>query len=826
MPEAVVETAIPDDLDVFELADFAMVLTDLTGRFRRVNSAFGRLVGRSAEELVGESFFSLTSPDDIGRSQTVIHDLATAAVETARFEKRYLRPDDSFVWVELNVRSLTSADGQVVGFLTQAVDITDRRRADQDAERHRRQLEEAQHIAGLGSFEYDPVTGAITASDEYCRILGLPALEDIATLMRAIHPDDRAIAAATIDACILDHTPADLVCRVLRPDGAVRWVHGQAAWTIGEDGRGGMLGTVLDITDRKRAEQAAERHSRQLEEAQHIAGLGSFEHDLVTGAIKASDELLRILGLPALEDVPTLMRVIHPDDRAVLGAAIEACIVDHTPADVVHRVVRPDGTVRWVHGRVTQTIAEDGRGMVLGTVLDITDIKTAENALEHQAFHDTLTGLANKALFVDRMGQALRRTERDATPVGVMILDLDDFRTVNDALGHAVGDRLLAAVAKRLAGATRASDTVARFGGDEFGVLLESGEMPQGVVDMAGRITNVLKAPFQIGDAEVSVRASIGAAIGHPRDSTSDDLLRDADLAMYLAKHNGKGRLEMFRPGMQGEALKHLAIITELRHALDHGEFEVFYQPIVSVHDSAPAGAEALVRWHHPRRGLTLPAEFVDVAESTGLIVPLGDWVLNEACRQTQAWRHAGVVDDTFYISVNLSARQLAEPALVDDVALALQDSGLAPSALVLEITESAIIVDFDAGLARLRSLKDLGIRLAIDDYGTGYSSLNRLGNLPVDIVKIDKSFIDRLTLNDASAALVRSVIDVTSALGLTSVAEGVEQQGQRTALDVLGCDYMQGYLFAKPAPPAASGCTLRSLRRHHSGVEKVAASS
>jgi len=272
----------------------------------------------------------------------------------------------------------------------------------------------------------------------------------------------------------------------------------------------------------------------------------------------------------------------------------------------------------------------------------------------------------------------------------------------------------------------------------------------------------------------------------------------------------------MFRQGMQDEALKRLTITADLRRGIDDGQLEVYYQPIVTARDAMPTGAEALVRWNHPRRGLLNPIDFVDVAESTGLIVPLGDWVLNQACRQAQAWRQDNVVDDDFYIAVNLSARQLVEATLVDSVARALRVSGLPASALVLEITESNIMVNFDAALARLRSLKDLGVRLALDDYGTGYSSLNRLGTLPVDIVKIDKSFVDEVTIK-SGAALIKSVIDVTAALGLKSVAEGVEHHDQLIALSGLGCETIQGYLFAKPAPANTAMSTLQRLRSGHS---------
>ena len=683
------ETQLPADIDVFELAAVGMVITDSTGCFCRVNPAFSRLLGRGRDELVGTSFNSLTSPDDVARSNAVMRDLLTKVVDTVQFEKRYLRPDGSVLWVDLHVRSITAADGAVVEFLVQAVDITDKKRAEEAAERDRWRLEEAQLIAGLGSFELDPATGAICASDELCRMLGLPALEDVASLME----------------------------------------------------------------------------------------------------------------------------VVHPDDRDTVGAAMGAWLEDRRPVDIINRLLRAEGTVCWVHVRADWAVGKDGQGTVVGSVLDITERKQAENALEYQAFHDTLTGLVNRALFLDRVNYVLH--QRHAAPVAAVFLDLDDFKTVNDSLGHPVGDQLLIAVAQRLASIARVGDTVARFGGDEFALLLESGPMPQTAEDIARRIEVVLRSPVLLGDIEVTVRASIGIAIGRPLDDTSATLLRDADLAMYQAKRNGKDRFEIFRPEMQDEALKRLAITTDLRHALDNGELEVFYQPIVNAHDTTPVGAEALVRWHHPRRGLVNPIDFVDVAESTGLIVPLGDWVLNQACRQARAWRQASVVDDAFYISVNLSARQLAEPSLVENVARALRDSGLPPDALVLEITESTLMLNFDAGFDRLQALKALGLRLALDDYGTGYSSLNRLRTLPVDIVKIDKSFIDQLTSNREGTALVQSVIDVTRALGLSTIAEGVERQDQYAKLDEMKCNHIQGYLFAKPMPPADAARLLQRLGTH-----------
>ena len=700
------EAGILAGIDVFELAAVGMVVTDRAGRFRRVNPVFAKLLGRSVAELEGASFSSLTSADDVNQSLTVMRELLARTTDTARFEKRYYRPDGSVVWVDLSIQSLIGPDGEVVCFLAQGSDVTGRKLAEEALETQCRRLAEAQHMAGLGSFEFDPANPSVVCvSDEQCRILGLPA----ATVM----------------------------------------------------------------------------------------------------------------------DVALLMKVVHPDDRELVNAAMRRCCDNHTPVDIVHRLLLADGALRWVHVRAAWvTDDRDVRGRLVGSALDITDRKHAEDALQYQAFHDALTGLANRALFLDRVDHALHRADRTAAPVAVLFLDLDDFKTVNDSLGHRVGDQLLVAVAQRVASVARAGDTVARLGGDEFALLLESGEMPDTAQDVAERIATTLRAPFLLDATEVTVGLSIGIAVGQPPD-VSADLLRDADLAMYMAKRNGKGRFEMARPGMQIEALQRLATINDLRFALDHDELEVFYQPIVDVPEAMPAGAEALVRWHHPRRGLVGPAEFVKVAESAGLIVPLGTWVLNQACRQTQAWRVAGVVGDAFYISVNLSPRQLADPTLIETVERALRDSGLPPSALVLEITESTLMVDFDSSLARLQSLSELGLRLALDDYGTGYSSLSRLGRLPINIVKIDKSFVDQITENSEGRALVQSVIDVTRALGIHSIAEGVEQQDQRLALEQMECSFIQGYLYAHPMPARQAADTLRQLStRRQSGEANLGGSA
>jgi len=510
-----------------------------------------------------------------------------------------------------------------------------------------------------------------------------------------------------------------------------------------------------------------------------------------------------------------LKEFIHPEDVPAARASLTKAFTGGlgTTTTLECRVRRADGEWITVDSVMTNLLDEPDVGAIVLNSRDVTARRSLEKELNHQAFHDTLTGLANRALFLDRLSHAMDRGDRGTDPVGVLFLDLDDFKAINDSFGHPAGDRLLVAVAERIRASTRPGDTVARFGGDEFAVLVESGAMPEAAEAVAERITEGLAGTFRIHANDVAMRASIGIALGRRPQETPDDLLRDADLAMYLAKRNGKGRFEMYRPNMHAEAVRRLETAVGVRKGLAGGQFEVYYQPIVDTHTGRLIGAEALVRWNHPVRGLLAPIEFIPVAESTGLIVPLGRHVLLEATRQAQEWRQSRLVDDTFYVSVNLSPHQLQEPDLVDEISLALVASGLPPAALVLEVTESAIIENLDLTLPRLHAIRSLGVGLAVDDFGTGYSSLSYLADLPVNFVKIDKSFIDRITSDAGGTTMARAVVDLSRALGFTCIAEGVESESQRAALDDLGCENSQGYLFARPAGATAIAEVLRHLQ-------------
>jgi diguanylate cyclase (GGDEF)-like protein len=433
---------------------------------------------------------------------------------------------------------------------------------------------------------------------------------------------------------------------------------------------------------------------------------------------------------------------------------------------------------------------------------DITEQKTLEEQLRRQAFHDDLTGLPNRALFTDRLEHAIAFLGRHSAPIAVLFIDLDDFKTVNDSLGHEAGDRLLVEAGKRIERCVRSVDTVARLGGDEFAVLLEDVD-PDAPADVASRILAALREPVRVHRRQLTIGASIGIATAHSPKQRVSDLLRNADLAMYSAKDHGKGRFEVFRPKLQRAATTRLRLKADLERALDDGQFKLRYQPLIDLARGEVVGMEALLRWHHPARGEVLPGEFITLAEESGLILTLGRWVLHEACRQATVWQADGLTTEPIGMSVNVSARQLEDPALANDVSAALEESGLDPELLTLEITESVLMHDTELTQQSLHRLKALGVRLVIDDFGTGYSSLSYLRRFPIDGIKIDRSFIDAIDTDREEADLVGSIITLSHRLKLETVAEGVERWSQLARLRSLGANVGQGYYMAVPLTPS-----------------------
>jgi len=421
--------------------------------------------------------------------------------------------------------------------------------------------------------------------------------------------------------------------------------------------------------------------------------------------------------------------------------------------------------------------------------------------LHHQAFHDSLTGLPNRALILDRIDHMLAHSRRQGTPVAALFLDLDDFKDINDTLGHGAGDQLLVAVGARLASALREGDTVGRLGGDEFVVLVEGVSLAAGAYVVAQRILDVLETPFEITGSDVALAVTVSIGIAEGDRATAEELLRDADVALYRAKAAGKHCAVSFSPSMQEAAEDHRSLELDLRRALEDNQFFLLYQPTYDLGSGAMVGVEALLRWRHPERGVVQPDEFIPVLESSGMIHPVGRWVLQQACGQGAIWHSQG---HRFAVSVNVSGRQLERDRIVDDVYRALSASGLDPEMLILELTETSLMQNVQSTVARLQLLKSVGVRLAIDDFGTGYSSISYLQQFPVDILKIDQSFVSRIADSAESAALVHTLVQLGKVLGLKTVAEGIETEDQRMRLRAEKVDIGQGYLFARPLDVAA----------------------
>ncbi len=515
----------------------------------------------------------------------------------------------------------------------------------------------------------------------------------------------------------------------------------------------------------------------------------------------------RVLGYPPEELIGTRFDrlVAEEDGGRLLRVLADGSAYARGDGEVIECTLRHrDGGLRQFEILHTNLLADEHvRGIVLNA-RDISERKAFEEQLAHQAFHDPVTNLPNRALFVERVRHAIVRARREQTQLGVIFLDIDDFKTINDSLGHVAGDATLIDVAKRLSNSLRSSDTAARFGGDEFVVLLEDLESTDTAVEVAERILEDLRQPLMVAGKELAVRGSIGISIFEGSSTAgADELIRDADAAMYISKRDGKSGYRLFEPEMHAGVLARLELRADLLRALESGQFELHYQPIVRLSDSRIAGMEALLRWQHPERGLVVPGDFIPFTEETGLIVPIGRWVLREACRQAVAVQQLWTESPPLYMCVNLSARQLQHSDVISDVKDALAESGLAPQLLTVEITESMLIDDPEIAVVKLQELRSIGVRIAMDDFGTGYSSLSYLSRFPVDVIKMDRSFLRPDTTRE-SLDLSSAVVALGSSLALEVVAEGIELDEQLSRLRDLGCELGQGFHFAHPLEAGA----------------------
>jgi diguanylate cyclase (GGDEF)-like protein len=570
----------------------------------------------------------------------------------------------------------------------------------------------------------------------------------------------------------------------------------------------GVYGLLrLHTRARQHIEEVLRGTEANLEEAQRIAHLGSWEWDLVTGHRIWSNEAYRIMGLvPGTPDAPNggpgerdlLHEALHPDDRVPFGEMFGRALRGDSPASIDHRVVRPDGTARIVHSQVEVIPDASGRpARVLGTLHDISDRKQLEERLKHQAFHDALTGLPNRALFNDRLQHALARTARQRLPLAVLFLDLDHFKLINDTLGHEAGDQLLITLAERIRACLRPSDTVARLGGDEFTILLEDLAGPREAEQIAGRITAALDAPFSLAGQDMYITTSIGIVMRGQHHRTPDDMLRDADVALYRAKDAGRARFAVYDVSMGAAMHERVTLEADLRRSIERHQLHLEYQPQFDLSSGSIVGVEAFIRWMHPERGVVTPSQFLPIAEETGLIAEIDAWALEEACRQARDWHQ--LLGEPIAIAVNLSGRHLRRAEIAEELRRLLRWTGLDPRYLKLEFSETAVMADAGATAAMLGTLLDLGVQVVIDDFGTGYTSLSHLRRFPVDTLKLDGAFVAGLGRDGEAATIAEAIVGLAHSFGLRVVAEGVERVEQLDALLRLRCELGQGNLFSVP---------------------------
>jgi diguanylate cyclase (GGDEF)-like protein/PAS domain S-box-containing protein len=676
-------------------------------------------------------------------------------------------------------------------------------------------LKEAQELAQLGSWSWDLMSDEVTWSQELYRIFGLPPEEQNANFdmfQRLLHPDDRQRVLELVERARTAGTGFACEHRVVRPDGTVRVLQARAEVHADAAGRpAAMVGTAQDVTDRTRAQEAAQRLAAIVQSSSDA--IYSVAADMTVTTWNAAAE--RLLGRPAAEMLGHPIASVWPPEHLELNRSMfERAFTREVITDVETMLLHRDGS------RVAVTVSwspiKDDSGAITGVSViarDITQRRQLEEQLVRQALHDPLTGLANRALFADRLEHALARGRRPGVTVAILVIDLDGFKDINDSLGHDAGDDLLTIAGMRLQGHARPDDTVARLGGDEFGVLLEDIAAAE-AVRSAEALLEGLATPIVLRDRDLTPTASIGIAIAAGEDA--ETLLRNADTAMYAAKRQGKGRYALFEPAMHATVVERLDLAADLSRAVEKGQLHLRYEPQMNLESGRICCLEALVRWRHPTRGEVSPGEFIPLAEETGMILAIGRWVLREACRQVKAWQERWPTPPPLTIAVNLSARQLQHPGIVDEVSAALAAAGLDPQSLVLEITETAIMEQLDAAITILTELRRLGVRLALDDFGTGYSSLSYLQRLPVDILKIDRSFVAGVARSIEDSALARGILTLAQTLGLETIAEGIETAEQLAALRELGCQLGQGYFFARPLGPAAVDALLE---RHYPGV-------
>ena len=700
------------------------------------------------------------------------------------------------------LETLCGLGHNVVSKVVDSVPVLARAALQESEERLRLALE----AGDMGIFDWDLVTDVLTCSPEFARLHGrrLDQVDgSFASYTHCIHAEDLSLINVTLETARQHHTPYQNKYRVIWADGTTHWIQTKGRFQYNANGEPvRMTGVGQDITHSMQS--MLDLQDKQL----RLSALFDSNPQCVKlidprGKVREMNHAgLALLGLDTSENIigHSMERFIAPEYLAQVQA-FYADVVNGSSGQFNFEIVCADGTRRLVESHAVPLICpNNNETCALSLTIDITERKEAEDQLRFLAHHDTLTDLPNRLLFTDRLQQAMLDGKRHQRLIGVVMLGLDRFKTVNDSLGHDVGDALLQATAARLHEAVRPSDTIARFGSDEFAILLSDMDKSEDAPLVVQRILNAFRLPFNIHGYELYASACLGATL-HPTDNPNADaeaLLRYAETALYRAKEEGQGTCQFYNAAMTQRANDDMALERALRHAIERNELQVHYQPIVNLQTGHVQGMEALLRWNHPELGAISPARFIPIAEESGLIIPIGEWVLHQACTQMRAWRDAG--HSVMHVAVNISPRQFRKPNLTDRIFEILKETGLDGFHLELEITESMLLTNIESTIAMMQRLDEHGVRFAIDDFGTGYSSLSYLKRFPIDVLKIDQSFVRDITTDTDDAAIVRAIVTLAHSLGMTVVAEGVETAEQVEFLCNNDCDTIQGYYVARPS--------------------------
>ncbi|HWM72374.1 MAG TPA: EAL domain-containing protein [Nocardioides sp.] len=738
---------------------------------------------------------------------------ALSAGGHAQFEHRIVRPDGEVRFLRTDIEIAPEADGRSTTIRGTQLDITGLKLAENSALLANAFFDAVLTASPDYTYVMDLRTGAIIFGSREPDVLALTVeqLEGLTPVERIdrVDPDDPQVAPAAHEKVseLADGQVAEVRYPAHHTNGEWRMLSCRVT-PFRRDERGAVveiLGVVHDITQAVLAEERVSEADRvrrvaeaRFETIFEQAGTGGVIVGLDGIPTRVNPAVCTLLGRPAEQLVgQSWADYNHPDETSLPDAVLARMAAGDDTYEDERRYVRPDGSVVWASIHVTMVRDEVGEpAYLIAQLADITGRKTLETELTHRALHDSLTGLPNRALLTNRLVHSLAGSQRRGAQVGVMLVDIDRFKSINDSFGHVTGDALLRQVADRISAVIRPDDTVARLGGDEFVILCDDVSIAD-IEQIAGRTLEALSQPCLLEGHEISVTASLGIALAD-QESTPETLLRNSDAAMYLAKERGRGRLEIFDEALRSTFDKRFATESALRLALERDEFTVHYQPVVDLFTGSMVGAEALLRWEHPDRGLVSPADFIPLAEESGLIVPIGAWVLEQACRQLAEWQRD---QPSMTVSVNLSVRQLVTTDILGVIKDVLQRTGVPPATLCLELTESVFMGDHEYFARTLASLKALGVQLAIDDFGTGYSSLSYLKRFPVDTVKVDRAFVEGLGTDPHHTALVAAILAMADALELTVTAEGVETADQLAHLRRLDCHVAQGFYLARPVP-------------------------